>query len=205
MTGMLKRRQVLQGVAAVLATVSCSGTPARATRPREAIGDSTMDTSYAPTGKGIATGKGEGDFDFLAGNWHIRHKRLKDSTKDEWQRFDSSATVHRVLGGMGSIEELRKADGSYMGMGVRVWLPEVEKWADHWTSADNGVVNAPQLGNFIDGDGVFMTEAEVDGTKWQYRGVWDRITLKSCRWHQSVSKDGGNSWEWNWWMEWTRL
>ena len=163
-----------------------------------------MDTSYAPTGSGIATGKGVGDFDFLAGDWHIRHKRLKSGTKDEWQRFDSSASVHRVLDGMGSIEELRKADGSYMGMGVRVWLPEMKKWADHWTSADTGVVNAPQLGTFIDGDGVFITEEEVDGIHWQYRGVWDRVTSESCRWHQSVSNDGGNSWEWNWWMEWTR-
>jgi len=54
-------------------------------------------TNYAPTGKGIVTGKGVGDFDFLAGNWHIRHKRLKDGTKDVWQRFDSSAAVHQNL------------------------------------------------------------------------------------------------------------
>ena len=126
-----------------------------------------MDTSYAPTGKGIATGKGLGDFDFLTGHWHIRHKRLKKGTEDEWQRFDSSASVHRVLDGMGSIEELRNADGSFMGMGVRVWRPEMEEWADHWTSAENGIVNAPQFGRFIDGEGVFISEAEVDGVKWQ--------------------------------------
>ncbi len=163
-----------------------------------------MDTSYTASGKGVETGKGVGDFDFLTGDWHIRHKRLKTGTRDEWFRFDSGASVHRVLEGMGSIEELRKADGSYMGMGVRVWRPELKKWADHWTSADNGVVNAPQFGSFIDGDGVFISEAEADGVNWQYRGVWDRITSESCRWHQSASKDGGNSWEWNWWMEWTR-
>jgi len=160
-----------------------------------------MDTGYAPIRKGITTGKGVGDFDFLAGNWHIRHKRLKD---DVWQHFESSANVHSVLSGMGSIEELRNADGSDMGMAVRIWLPESEKWADHWTSASNGVVNTPQFGSFIDGDGVFVSEHEVDHIKWQYRGVWDRITSDSCRWHQSASKDGGNSWEWNWWMEWTR-
>ena len=163
-----------------------------------------MDTNYTPAGKGIVTGKGVGDFDFLAGNWHIRHKRLKGGTKDDWQHFESSATVHRVLSGMGSIEELRKADGSDMGMAVRVWIPETEKWADHWTSASNGVVGAPQFGSFIDGDGVFISEEEVDGIKWQYRGVWDKITSESCRWHRAASKDSGNSWEWNWWMEWTR-
>ena len=163
-----------------------------------------MDRSYTPAGHGILTGKGVGDFDFLAGEWHIRHQRRTDIAKNEWQRFDSSATVHRVLSGMGSIEELRNADGSDMGMAVRTWLPESEKWTDHWTSASNGIVGAPQLGSFIDGDGVFITEEEVDGIDWQYRGVWDRITSESCRWHRSVSKDGGKSWDWNWWMEWTR-
>lgn len=163
-----------------------------------------MDTSYTPKPEGVVTGKGLGDFDFLSGHWHIRHKRLTTGTQDEWQQFDSSASVHRVLDGMGSIEELRNADASYMGMGVRIWRPELEKWADHWTSANNGVVNAPQFGSFIDGDGVFISEQTVDGVDWQYRGVWDRITSESCRWHQSASKDGGASWEWNWWMEWTR-
>lgn len=204
MTGILTRRQMLQGAAAVLTTMSCSGTTARAIAPRAAIGESTMNTSYEPSGKGNVTGEGIGDFDFLAGEWKIRHKRLIGGTKDEWLYFESGATVHRVLHGMGSIEELRNADGSDMGMGIRIWLPEQEKWADHWTSAGNGVVNAPQLGEFIDGEGVFISKEEVDGVKWQYRGVWDRITTESCRWHQSASKDGGNSWEWNWWMEWTR-
>lgn len=161
-------------------------------------------TSDALSGNGTVAGKGVGDFDFLTGSWRIRHKKLKDGASDVWQRFGSSATVHSVLGGQGSIEELRKADGSYMGMGVRVWLPELGKWADHWTGADDGVVGAPQFGNFINGDGIFLSEEAVDGTKWQYRGVWDRITSDSCRWHQSASKDGDKSWEWNWWMEWTR-
>lgn len=164
-----------------------------------------INTSYRPAGKGTITGKGIGDFDFLAGEWRIRHLRLKDGTAAEWQRFDSGATVHRVLDGMGSIEELRKPDGTAMGMGVRVWLPEQKKWADHWTSAANGVVNPPQLGQFIDGEGVFITEELVDGVKWLYRGVWDRITPDGCRWHQSSSSDLGKSWKWDWWMEWTRV
>jgi hypothetical protein len=162
-------------------------------------------TALAADAPGKVTGKGIGDFDFLAGEWKIAHKRLKDGTKDDWQRFSSSASVHRVLDGMGSIEELRKPDGTMMGMGVRVWLPEEKMWADHWTSAANGVVNPPQKGQFIDGAGVFISEEVLDGVKWLYRGVWDEITPKSCRWHQSSSKDLGKSWEWNWWMEWTRI
>jgi hypothetical protein len=35
--------------------------------------------------------------------------------------------------------------------------------------------------------------------------VWDRITPKSCRWFQGVSRDGGKSWDDGWFMDWTRV
>jgi hypothetical protein len=164
-----------------------------------------MDKTYTPPGHGLITGKGPGDFDFLTGEWRIDHSRRPDPSKEEWTNFSSSASVHRVLDGMGSIEELRKPDRSFMGMGVRVWLPEQAKWADHWTSAANGIVNPPQLGQFIDGEGVFLSSEAVEGIDWLYRGVWDQIGDGRCRWHQSASRDGGKSWQWNWWMMWTRL
>jgi hypothetical protein len=196
----MERRMVLQ---AGFASALVASIPARA--GAGAIMETPIDTSYTPLGKGIVTGKGVGDFDFLTGEWRIRHLRLKDGSKDEWHRFDSGATVHRVLNGMGSVEELRKADGSDMGMGVRVWLPQEKQWADHWTGAGNGVVNPPQKGAFIDGEGIFISEEVVDGLTWLYRGVWDRIADGRCRWHQSASSDAGKSWQWNWWMEWTRV
>lgn len=164
------------------------------------------DTNYSSVGRpGKVTGIGPGDFDFLAGEWKIAHRRLKSGTNDIWEDSISGASVHRVLNGMASIEELRAPSGDFMGMGVRVWLPQESKWADHWTSAANGVVNAPQMGEFIDGEGVFISEERVDGVDWLYRGIWDKITPNSCRWHQSSSKDGGKNWQWNWWMDWTRV
>jgi hypothetical protein len=192
MTDHIDRRLLLQAAAGLILTATGA----------KAMSEPSYSTAGNP---GKITGKGIGDFDFLAGEWTIHHRRLKDGTTDVWEESESGATVHRVLGGMGSIEELRKPDGSYMGMGVRVWLPQEKKWADHWTGTYDGVVNPPQKGEFIDGEGIFITEEEADGVKWQYRGVWDRITPTSCRWHQSSSKDGGNTWEWNWWMDWTRI
>jgi hypothetical protein len=170
------------------------------------MGAKGMSTAAAPAAvsKGQITGKGTGDFDFLAGEWLIKNRRLKDGTTDVWERFDGSASVHRLLGGMASIEELRGPNGKYFGMGVRVWHPEEKMWADHWTGAYNGVVNAPQLGQFIDGEGIFISDDEIDGTPAKARGVWDRITPTSCRWHQSTSKDGGKTWDYNWYMDWTR-
>jgi hypothetical protein len=61
------------------------------------------------------------------------------------------------------------------------------------------------MGQFIDGMGVFISEERVDGVAWKYRGLWDRITKESCRWTQASSKDGGMSWDYNWFMDWTRV
>ena len=54
---------------------------------------------YDPPGRGVATGRGIGDFDFLAGEWRIHNRRLKDGTTDIWEEFPGAATVHRVMGG----------------------------------------------------------------------------------------------------------
>ena len=95
--------------------------------------------------------------------------------------------------------------GDFKGMGVRVWLPEQRKWADHWTAAADGVVNPPQLGSFIGGAGLFLADDTDDGKPVKIRAVWDRITPTSCRWYQCMSKDDGATWEYGWYMDWTRV
>lgn len=58
---------------------------------------------------------------------------------------------------------------------------------------------------FKAGVATFLSEEEVEGAKVLARGVWDRITPASCRWHQATSKDGGATWAPNWFMDWTRV
>lgn len=155
-----------------------------------------------PTGQ--PSGRGPGDFDFLTGEWRILIRKFDTSGPDGMRTREASATVHRVLGGAGSIEELRNGDGSMWGMGVRVWHPETRQWADHWTAAQDGVVNPPQLGSFIGGAGLFMADDVDDGRPVKIRAVWDQITPNSCRWYQCMSKDDGATWEYDWFMAWTR-
>lgn len=144
------------------------------------------------------------DFDFLAGEWTISNRRLRAPGTDDWEEFPGEATVHSVLGGMASIEELRAAAGGFIGMGVRVFRPETNEWADHWVGGRNGVVSEPMMGTFVDGVGTFTAVEEEDGVEVTARSVWDRITPTSCRWHQATSKDGGETWDVNWEMEWQR-
>jgi hypothetical protein len=65
------------------------------------------------------------------------------------------------------------------------------------------VVNPPQIGTFSGGAALFVADDEDNGRSIKIRAVWDMITQTSCRRYQSMSKDQGKTWDWNWWMEWT--
>lgn len=188
----IHRRQLLQGGTGLLVSALAVTIPARA-------------LSALPPAKGTVTGKGPGDFDFLTGEWTIKHRRFDTSGPKGKEERNGSATVRRVLDGMGSIEELRDGDGKIFGMGVRIWHPQEKLWADHWTAAVDGLVNPPQLGQFIDGEGVFLADDEWDGQKVRIKAIWDKITPTSCRWYQMMSRDDGKSWESGWYMDWTRV
>ena len=156
----------------------------------------------APTGTGAA-----GDFNFLAGRWKIRHRRLKTGgASPTWDEFDGEATCWTVLGGAGSIEELRIPARDFSGLGIRLLDPATRLWADYWVNGKERVIGAPGLtGAFHDGAGIFDAEDVEGPTPVKARAVWDRITPSSCRWHQSTSRDGGKTWEENWNMVWTRV
>ncbi len=144
-----------------------------------------------------------GQFDFLAGDWKISHRRLK--APGEWDAFDGEATCWSILGGIASIEELRIPARNFSGMGLRLLDVANHVWVDYWVNARSGALDAAGMpGGFVDGVGIFET-GDVDGeTPVKVRGVWDRITPSSCRWRQSTSRDGGRTWEDNWLMDWAR-
>jgi hypothetical protein len=158
-------------------------------------------------GRGTGTGRA-GDFDFLAGRWHIRNRRLtqRGVGGSDWEHFEGDAVCHTVLGGLGSIEELRIPPGQPRGLGIRLLDAGKGLWSDHWVPSAQGLIApTPMWGGFSDGVGTFIATDDRDGEIpiWS-RGVWDRITPTSCRWHQAFSRDGGRTWEDNWFMEWTR-
>ena len=145
-----------------------------------------------------------GDFDFLAGEWRIQHRRRPTAGAD-FEQFEGEATCWTILGGVGSVEELRVPSRNFMGMGLRLLDVEKKIWSDHWVNAKSGVVTTPgQTGYFKDGAGIFEAD-DFDGeTPIKVKGVWDQITTRSCRWSQLISRDGGKSWEDQWVMDWRK-
>lgn len=152
-----------------------------------------------------------GDFDFLTGNWQIAHRRLLGKS---WDEFPGEATCWSILGGVGSVEELRIPARGFSGMGLRLLDLKAQRWFDFWVNAKSGVLTPPGMpGSFEEGgagarEGRFYadeTDEQGDNKPMLVRGVWDRISTNGCRWHQAVSRDGGRSWETNWLMDWRRV
>lgn len=161
-------------------------------------------SAQAATPAKLTPGK-PGDFNFLAGEWRIKHRRLPPGAKD-WDLFDGEATCWTILGGVGSVEELRIPSRNFSGMGLRLLDVTTRIWSDFWVNAKSGVLTTPgQTGSFENGAGIFISDDVDDGKPIKARGLWDQITPTSCRWSQAISRDGGRTWEDNWVMLWTRV
>lgn len=146
-----------------------------------------------------------GDFNFLAGEWRIRNRRLP-TPGGQWEEFDGEATVTTILKGAGSVEDLRIPAKNFAGMGLRLLDQDRKVWTDFWVNARSGVLTTPgQTGGFVAGAGLFVSEDMEDGKKVMAIGVWDAIKPDSCRWRQATSRDGGKTWDQNWIMDWTRV
>jgi hypothetical protein len=191
------RRTLLKTAAAGLA-VYATGTVSAVAVAGSTGARSNGAATEAPYGK-------PGDFDFLAGEWKIHHRRLKTPGTDDWDIFEGEATCWTILAGVGSVEELRIPARNFSGMGLRLLDVEKREWSDFWVNAKSGVLTTPgTTGVFVDGAGTFVAD-DMDGDKpIKVRGVWDRITPISCRWHQALSYDGGKTWQSQWFMDWTR-
>lgn len=144
-----------------------------------------------------------GDFDFLTGNWTIKHRQLKN---EKWDLFDGEAAVFGILGGVASVEELRIPARNFSGMGLRLLDVERKLWADYWVNGKGGVLGAsPPWGSFTNGVGTWDSDDLDRDEPIIVRGVWDQITPDSCRWYQAESRDDGKTWAENWIMTWFRV
>lgn len=146
-----------------------------------------------------------GEFDFLAGNWNIHNRWRSSPDAADWLEFKGESTCWTILSGVGSVEELRIPERNFFGMGLRLLDVGQKVWSDYFVNAKSGVLgSAGTPGGFENGVGTFVSEDVEDGRTVLWRGVWDRITTTSCRWHQGRSKDGGRTWDDTWLMDWTR-
>jgi hypothetical protein len=150
---------------------------------------------------------GQRDFDFLAGHWKVRHRRLKPGTS-EWVEFDGTCSNRALLEGSANVEEhaLAAPGGAYRAVGLRAYDPASGQWAIWWLDGryPHGTFDPPVRGRFENGVGTFQSDYVQDGKPMRVRFRWSRITSTSARWEQGSSSDGGRTWGVNWIMEFQR-
>lgn len=148
------------------------------------------------------------DWDWLVGNWNVRHHRLKErlAGSTEWAEFDGTCTMVRTLNGFGNMDDnwLDLPTGAYRAMGIRAFNPETRKWSIWWFDERSHTIDAPVVGGFENGVGRFEADDTFNGQPIRVYFQWSEITANSARWEQAFSTDGGATWEVNWWMRFTR-
>lgn len=151
---------------------------------------------------------GASDFDFLTGDWDVAHRKLKQrlAGSDDWAEFPGRTTARRLAHGLGNLDEnwLDDPSGAYAAMTVRYFDPQAGQWAIYWIDQRRHEVEPAVIGRFQDGVGTFQCEDVFEGRPIRVRFIWSEITATSARWEQAFSPDGGQSWEVNWVMSFTR-
>src|SRR5688572_10999108 len=126
-------------------------------------------------GDTVADRSGPQGFDFLFGEWRVHH-RIKRPT-GECYEFEGTCDTRPLMAGAANVEE-------------------------HVFARPTG---EPATGRFENGIGNFYSDyTDPQGKTVRGRLNWSQITPTSARWEQSMSTDGGKTWEPNWVMTFKR-
>ena len=151
---------------------------------------------------------GRADFDFLVGAWLVHHRRLRERLHScsDWEEFDGTLHVRKVLGGLGNVDEitLNREGQRAEGLTLRLFNPSSRQWSLYWVDTVSATLQIPLVGSFKDGKGEFFADETFEGRPIVCRFIWSEIAAQTCRWEQAFSEDRGDTWETNWIMEFSR-
>ncbi len=149
------------------------------------------------------------DFDFIIGDWRVRHRRLNARLTGctAWTEFDGTSSTRKILGGLGNVEDnvLKFPDGEVKAAAFRSFDAASGKWAIWWLDGRAPhALDVPVVGSFAGPIGTFFANDTLDGKPITVRFTWHADPGSSPRWEQAFSPDGGKTWETNWVMEFVR-
>jgi hypothetical protein len=145
------------------------------------------------------------DFDFLQGSFKVHHKILKSrlSNSNEWFEFGGSIHNQAVLTGIGNVENhsMTTADGNPTeGLALRLFDPQTRLWSIYWAGSQSGILDIPVVGSFDGNKGCFFANDHFNGREILLQFEWDVTDPSQPVWRQGFSVDQGKTWEWNWYM-----
>lgn len=145
------------------------------------------------------------DFDFFAGNWNIKNRRLKhrNVNSDEWDEFEATQKAWLMLDGVANVDEFDCPERGFKGMSMRTLNIETGQWFIYWINSTSGQLLSPVIGGFNGTYGLFFGDEIDAGLPIISRFEW-LVHPSTPTWKQSYSWDGGATWELNWIMDLTR-
>lgn len=149
------------------------------------------------------------DFDFEFGKWNVHHRRLKERLVGcvDWEEFSGTSETRPILGGNGNVEDnlLQFPSGAYRAIALRSFDVVTQTWAIWWLSASEPHrMDVPVIGKFDDAIGSFFADDIHNGEPVMVRFQWIKSDPNMPRWDQAMSRDGGQTWETNWTMDFER-
>ena len=155
-----------------------------------------------------AANSSEHDFDFLIGSWFIHNRKLNQRLvgSQDWIEFGASGTLRQILQGFGNIDDfVTEFEGKpFEGMSLRIFNPLNKLWGIYWSDTSRYTLDKPVFGSF-DGDiGKFYCLDMINGKDILVMFQWDKHNPEKPVWSQAFSPDNGKTWEWNWYMTFTR-
>lgn len=117
-----------------------------------------------------------------------------------WVKAGGTFVGYKIWDGRADLIETA-ADGSngrLMGLTLRTFNPKTRHWYLYWANSKDGIIAAPQIGEFKNGVGEFYTTDSLDDRAILVRFAWTGTTSASPHFEQAFSADGGKTWEVNW-------
>lgn len=156
-----------------------------------------------------SAGSSKNDFDFYEGKWRLRNSKLKKRLENctEWIAFESTQEMYKVINGLGNIDNyLATFDGEpFEGMSVRLFNPKTRLWCIYWADSNEAVLQPGVYGSFENNVAHFFTKDIFDGKQIIVVFRWDKRDENNPVWSQAFSANNGKTWEWNWYMYFTKI
>jgi hypothetical protein len=144
---------------------------------------------------------GQRDFDWEIGTWqtHLNDCSIRSPARPVGWSTRARRSSASADGRANLVElEVKGPAGAIEALSLRLYNPESRQWSLNFSNSRGGTMTIPAIGEFKNGRGEFYNQDTLDGRSIFVKFVIHCESADVCRFEQSFSGDGGQTWEANW-------